>query len=68
MINKNYLRVEEAAQYLGMTASSLYKLMQKKKISYYKPTGKICYFTQKDLDGFITRRRIASSEEILNGK
>jgi len=47
MINKNYLRVEEAAQYLGMTASSLYKLMQKKKISYYKPTGKNLLFYAK---------------------
>lgn len=40
----------EAAAYLGITRSYLYKLMMWRKVPYYKPRGKLCFFDKADLD------------------
>ena len=74
MDGKNYLSLEDAAQYLGLTTSYTYKLVHRGKLAYYKPNHGKLYFTKEDLDTFIQRsRRSADFElvdratEILNG-
>ena len=39
----------EAAKYLGLRPSYLYKLMMRRAIPYYKPNGKLCFFAREDL-------------------
>ena len=65
---------EKAAEYLGIAKSYLYNLVHFKKITYYKPTGKLLFFYQEDLDAFVRQgRRLADFElskkadSILNG-
>ena len=55
------LTVAQAADMLGITKSSLYGLMHKRKIDYYKGRGgKMCYFSEDELKDWMTSSRIKS--------
>ncbi len=64
MTRTNMLTPTEAAEYLGIKVSYLYKLMMRRVIPYYKPGGKLCYFDREDLDKWLRSVRVASDEEI----
>lgn len=54
-----YLRVQEAAEFMGVTASYLYRLVYKKAIPYYKSRGgKLTYFLREDLEAWMTSTRV----------
>ena len=61
----------EAAQYLSISHSTLYKLTYQRKIPCHKPTGKVLYFFKHELDEWISKGneefRI-ENEELKNGK
>lgn len=61
---KNALTTTEAAEYLGITRSYLYKLMMWRKVSYYKPRGKLCFFKKSDLDEYIFSYKVKSENEL----
>lgn len=61
---RTLLSTTEAAAYLGMKRSYLYKLMMRRVIPYFKPNGKICFFDKDDLDQWLTNVRVASQAEI----
>lgn len=52
---KTILSTEEAAEFLGIKPSYLYKLTSCKKIRYFKPQGKLLYFKKEDLETFLLR-------------
>lgn len=56
--------LEDAAKYLGISKSYLYKLTCKNAIPFYKPNGKKIYFSKADLDKWIMRNPVKSSEQI----
>ena len=58
------LTTTEAAHYLGVKPSYLYKMMMRRAIPYYKPGGKLCFFSREDLDAWLTSIRIKSQSEI----
>ena len=45
---KEVLTLEEAAIFLGMSKSSLYKMTHNKVLPYYRPNGKMVYFEKSD--------------------
>ena len=47
------LSLKEAAAYLGFRPSYLYKLTHKKLIRFYKPSGKMLFFSKSELDDWI---------------
>ena len=61
---RNLLTTAEAAKYLGLKPSYLYKLMMRRAIPYYKPNGKLCFFSKADLDTWLTNIRVKSQAEI----
>lgn len=61
---RNLLTTTEAAKYLGLKPSYLYKLMMRRAIPYYKPNGKLCFFSKADLDTCLTNIRVKSQTEI----
>ena len=61
---RNLLTTAEAAKYLGLKPSYLYKLMMRRTIPYYKPNGKLCFFSKADLDTWLTNIRVRSQAEI----
>jgi excisionase family DNA binding protein len=60
---KEVLTSDEAAAYMGISLSYLYKLTMKKLIPHYKPMGKMCYFNRKELESWLQSNRVAVVEE-----
>ena len=50
---KEVLASAEAAKYMGISLSHLYKLTMRKAIPHYKPMGKMCYFNRAELDAWL---------------
>ena len=60
-----FIKVPEAAEYLGYTKSYLYKLIQAREIPFYRPNGRICLFKQEELDLWIEKGRVKTNEELI---
>lgn len=61
---KEVLNLEEAASFLGIAKSTLYKMTHENRIPYYKPSGKLIYFEKSVLLEWIRSNRIMSDDEI----
>ena len=61
---KKVLTSEEAAKYMGISLSYLYRLTSEMKIPHSKPTGKMVYFDREELEQWLMSCRIATSGEI----
>ncbi len=61
---KEVLNSDEAAQYLGVSKSYLYKLTMRRQIPHYKPMGKMCYFNRLELEQWLQNNRVSTSTEI----
>lgn len=61
---KEVLTSDEAAKYMGISKSYLYKLTMRQEIPYFRPMGKMCYFNRIELEQWLQRNRIATSNEI----
>jgi excisionase family DNA binding protein len=56
--------VDSLAKHLNISKSSVYKLVEKDKIRYSKPSGKIVYFTQADVDEYIAKEKSSTQDDI----
>jgi excisionase family DNA binding protein len=63
-LNKETLNFKEAARYLDMSRSHLYKLTSAKEIPHYKPRGKQVYFERRELDKWLLQNRQATKAEM----
>lgn len=61
---KEVLTSDEAARYMGVSKSYLYKLTMTQKIPYYKPMGKMCYFNRLELEKWLQGNRVSTANEI----
>jgi len=59
-----HLTFNEAAQYLDISKSYLYKLTSGRKIRHWKPTGKRIYFAKHELDAWIFRNPVNTTGTI----
>lgn len=57
------LTLAQAAAYMGISKSHLYKMTSTNKITFYKP-GKKIYFKKVDLNKYLFRNRQPSEMEI----
>ncbi len=60
---KEVLTSDEAAAYLGITKSALYKLTMYRRIPFYK-SAKLCYFDRGELIAWMKANRVATQEEL----
>jgi excisionase family DNA binding protein len=58
------LTFTQALEFLQVSRSTLYKLVHRKEIEYFKPSGGKLYFDKKVLLEYMRRGRVKSSEEI----
>ena len=62
---KEVLTSDEAAKYLGVSKSCLYKWTMSRQIPHYKsPTGKMCFFNRKEIEEWMQSQRVATDEEL----
>ena len=62
--SKEVLTADEAARYMGVKKSYLYKLTMQKMLPFSKPLGKVCYFNRLELEAWLMSNRVATSDEI----
>lgn len=60
---KEFLTVKEAARELSLSASTLYKMVSKREIPFYKPNGKILYFKREELMDWVEQNKVSSHED-----
>jgi len=63
-LNKEVLNFTEAAKYLNLSKSHLYKLTSAKEIPHFKPRGKQVFFERKELDQWLLQNRQKTKAEI----
>lgn len=61
---KEVLTSDEAARYMGIKKSYLYKLTMRQEIPHYKPLGKMCYFNRVELEQWLQSNRVATADEL----
>lgn len=61
---KEVLTSAEAATYLGVSKSCLYKWTMERTIPHYKPNGKMCYFNRKEIEAWMQSCRVATDTEL----
>ena len=61
---KEVLTSDEAARYMGISRSYLYKLTMEKRIPHNKPMGKMCFFNRKEIEMWLQANRVATDEEL----
>lgn len=62
---KEVLTTDEAAKYLGVSLSCLYKWTMSRQIPHYKsPTGKMCFFNRKEIEAWMMSCKVATQEEL----
>jgi len=63
-LHKDILTCREAAAYMGVSLSYIYKLTHRNEIPHYKPLGKKVFFNKSELEEWIQRQRIETQEEV----
>lgn len=61
---KKVLTVDEAARYMGISKSTLYKMMMRREIPYSKPNGKVCFFDRVELEAWLMSNRQSTAAEL----
>lgn len=61
---KAVLTTDEAARYMNVSKSALYKLMMRREIPFSKPNGKLCFFSRQELENWLMRNRVATADEL----
>lgn len=62
---KEVLTSDEAAKFLGVSKSNLYKLTMRRTIPHYKSaSGRLVYFNRQELIGWMMSVRVATKQEI----
>lgn len=61
---KEVLTSDEAAKYLGVSLSCLYKWTMNRQIPHYKPSGKLCFFNRKEIEAWMQSCKVATNDEL----
>ena len=61
---KAVLTATEAAAYLGVSLSCLYKWTMNRVIPHYKPNGKLCYFEREEIEKWMLSNRVSTEQEL----
>lgn len=61
---KEMLNVQELSDYIGMSTSSIYKLVYNNVIPFYKPNGKILYFDREEINTWLHQNKSQSVSQI----
>ena len=64
ILSKEILSLDEAAQYLQLSKSCLYKMTSSKEVPYYVPGGKKIYFRRIELENWILNSKVNSVNEL----
>ncbi|RKD92533.1 helix-turn-helix domain-containing protein [Mangrovibacterium diazotrophicum] len=64
LAQKNVLTFDEAANYIGISKSDLYKRTSSREIPHFKPRGKMIYFDRVQLEQYLKQNPISTIDSI----
>lgn len=64
LAQKNVLTLDEAALYMGVSKSDLYKRTSTRTIPHFKPRNKMVYFDRVELENYLKQNPIQIVDEI----
>ncbi len=65
-VGKEMLTPEEAARYMGISLSHLYKLTSANLLTKYKPSGKLMFLSKEEINHWMKQNEILSDEDLDN--
>lgn len=65
---KEILNLQEAASFLRIAKSTLYKLTHRGQIKFHKPSGKLILFRRDDLISWVERNTPSESNQLISKK
>lgn len=68
LFRKNILSLDEAAIYLGISKSTLYKINTIYGIPYSKPAQKLIYYKREDLDAWMLKNYTDNLSDVTKVK
>ena len=63
-MNTKYLNLGEAAAFLKLCKSTLYKKTSSREIPFCKPGGKLILFLREDLEEYLAKNRFDTKRQI----
>lgn len=63
VLSKEILTIEEVADYLNLSKSTIYKMTSKKEIPFYNPGGKKIYLKRSDIENWVLSNKSNSFDE-----
>ncbi|QMU63034.1 MAG: excisionase family DNA-binding protein [Flavobacteriaceae bacterium] len=64
LYRKRIYTIKEASFVIGVSYSYMQKLITSNQIPYSKPSGKLIFIKRRDLENFILKNRIQSTDDI----
>jgi excisionase family DNA binding protein len=61
---KNVLTLPEAAVYMGISKSDLYKRTHARTIPHFKPRNKMVYFDRVELENYLKQNPVQTADQI----
>jgi excisionase family DNA binding protein len=61
---KEIFSLEEAALYIGVSRSQMYRLTHLHMIPFYKPSGKLVFFEKAELNKWLRQDQVKSDSQI----
>lgn len=61
---KNVFTFDECCRYTGISKTYMYKLTCTNKIPHFKPHGKTIYFSKEEIDKWLLKNPIKTTEQI----
>lgn len=63
-MEKTVINLTDLAAYTGISKSTLYKLTSNAQIPHFKPNGKMVFFNKAEIDQWLQRNRVSTSNEL----
>lgn len=57
-IENKFITIKEVAEYLGYSVGYLYKLVSKKEIPFYQPTGSKILFDKNEIEKWVKKKQM----------
>jgi len=64
MSNEKFVSIDVIAEHLGFKTKTIYEMVSKKQLPYYKPFGKKLYFKIAEIDELLQQSRYATRIEL----
>lgn len=62
-IENKFITIKEVAKILQLSISTIYKMVQEKKIPCYKPNGKMLYFKKEEVEQWVEQSKVSINHE-----